>query len=240
MTRLTWMGKPSYEMGLDRGVFYPMVGPGEVWDGLVSVEDDTASSEVTSRYVDGVKTYSRRRPEEFAGTIRAYTYPDALYVPTLDLWRTMPFGLSYRTKKVDRSRIHLVYNVKISPAGTSHEHSETSLFSWDFSTLAQDVPGTRRSSHLIVDTETAYSWTTEALEDLLYGSAMNAPQLPTPEQVLELFDENSVLRVTDNGDGTFTIEGPDEVVESLGSDIHRITWPSVVFVGGFTYRISSL
>lgn len=240
MTRLRWDLPRLYEHGLDRGVFYPPEGPGEAWNGLVSVDDTTEGSELSSRYIDGVKTYARRRPEEFAGTIQAYTYPEALYSPLTDDWRRSPFGLSYRTLKVESSQIHLVYNVTISPAGFSHEQSETDLFSWDFSTHALEISGAKRSAHLIVDTSNAYSWTTTALEDLLYGSDVNVPQLPTPAQVLEVFDENSILRVYDNGDGTYTVEGPDEAVQDLGSGVHRLSWPSVVYLGGFTYRVSSL
>jgi len=240
MTRLTWNQPRLYETGLDRGVFYPRVGPGETWDGLVSIQDDTSGAELSFRYIDGAKTYSRRHPEEFAGTIQAYTYPDSLYEPLSDDWRKDPFGLSYRTMKGESSTLHLVYNVIISPAGISHQQSETDLFVWNFSTTTDTIPGARPSAHLVIETADAYSWTIEALEDLLYGSDVNTPQLPNPDQVLELFDENSILKVTDNGDGSYTIEGPDEAVQDLGSGTYRISWPSVVFVSGYTYRISSL
>lgn len=236
MTRLRWNQPRLYETGLDRGVFYPRVGPGEAWNGLVSIEDNSSSGELSSRYMDGVKTRFRRRSEEFSGSIRAYTYPETLYDP---LGRD-PFGLSYRTMKGQNSTLHLVYNVVISPAGISHQQSETDLFSWNFWTTPSEVPGFRPSAHLMIDTADAYSWTIEALEDLLYGSDVNTAQLPTPAQVLELFDANSILKVTDNGDGSYTIEGPDEAVQDLGSGVYRISWPSVVFVSGYTYRISSL
>ena len=41
MVALTWgdVGERFYEVGIDRGVFYPTVGNGVAWNGLVSVNE---------------------------------------------------------------------------------------------------------------------------------------------------------------------------------------------------------
>lgn len=235
MTRLSW-DKRDYEAGLDRGVFYLKNATGEVWNGLTSVKESDSNTDEQVRYIDGVKTDSRRRRGEFAGTIEAFTYPDSFFENVLEQRRQQGFGLSYRTK----DKIHLVYNILVGPTSFDAQQLDTQPFSWGFTTTAIPVPGARLSAHLVVDAGKAYSWTVAALEDVLYGSESGVARLPLPEEVLDIFEINSILRVIDNGDGTFTVTGPDEVIQMLDSTTFQIDWPSAVYIDAISYTLSSL
>jgi len=137
-------------------------------------------------------------------------------------------------------KIHLVYNTKISPGNVSHKQFEVDPFSWDFTSLPIKIFGERRSAHLIVDASKSYSSTMEDLEDVLYGSDTELPHLPLPEELLSIFESNAILRITDNGDGTWTADGPDEAIVMLDSTTFEITWPSAIYIDAVSYTISSL
>lgn len=234
ISRLTWDDR-DYEAGLERGVFYPRNGPGEAWNGLTSVQESSDEDEQV-RYIDGIKSRRHRRMGEFSGTIEAFTYPDSFFENVLTQRRQQGFGLSYRVK----DKIHLVYNILVGPTSFDARYLDTEPFSWSFTTAPVQVPGARLSSHLVIDTVKAYPATVAALEDLLYGSDSISPQLPSPEEVLNVFDINSILKVTDNGDGSFTVEGPDDVIQMLDPTTFQITWPSAVYIDEDSYSISSL
>lgn len=234
ISRLTWDDR-DYEAGLERGVFYLRNGPGEAWNGLTSVQESSDEDEQV-RYIDGVKSRRRRRIDGFSGTIEAFTYPDSFFENVLTQRRQRGFGLSYRVK----DKIHLVYNILVGPTSIDAQQLDAGSFSWSFTTTPVRVPGVRLSSHLVVDTSDAYPTTVAALEDVLYGSDSTMPRLPMPEEVLDIFDINSILKVTDNGDGSFTVEGPDDVIQMLDLTTFQITWPSAVYIDEDSYTISSL
>lgn len=238
MIGLEWSER-NYEVGVDRGVFYPQNSPGVVWDGLISVEE-AYDSEEQIRYLDGVKLQGLQTPSEFSGNIQAYTYPDA-FEDLLARHQFRPsFGMSYRTQTADAYKIHLVYNVLVTPTVITHVQGEADAFSWSFTTLPMPVPGAKPSAHIIIEVAKAYAWTVEALENVLYGSESTIPSLPTPTEVFDLFEEHSILRVIDHGDGTFTVTGPDEAIVMLEPTIFQITWPSALYISSDTYEIHSL
>lgn len=137
-------------------------------------------------------------------------------------------------------QIHLVYNARFSPGEIAHKQSDVDLIPWDFTTLAISVQGVEMSAHLIVDTGVAYPSTVEAFEDVLYGTDSFSSRMPTPSEVLEIFEEHSLLRVIDDGDGTYTVIGPDSAITMLDSTTYEITWPSAVWIDSDYYTISSL
>jgi hypothetical protein len=229
----------DYESGVDRGVFYPQSGAAVPWNGLTSITEEPKEADNKPAYVDGVKVRNRNKLGEFAGTIRAFTYPDEFY-EALTQRRPKPFGLSYRVMSGSSYKLHLVYNVQISPGGISREQRGTEPFSWDFTTKPVGIPDGMMGSHLIVDSDKAYPWTVEAIEGVLYGSESESPRLLTPQEVFEIFEENSFLRVVDNGDGTFSITGPDEVVLMLTTDEWEVTWPSAEYIDADSYTVQSL
>jgi hypothetical protein len=234
MTRLSW-DKRDCEYGLDRGVLYPQNAPGVVWNGLSAVDVEDTSSEGAARYIDGVKTYRNQQVSDLKGSVSAYTYPQALDQKPHDA-----YGFSYRVTKGDRFSIHLVYNSKFSPGGISRQTFETEPFRWNFSSLPPPVPYAKRTAHLIVDTSQAYSWTVAELESTLYGSDAGAARLPTPTEIFQIFEDNSILQIIDHDDGTWTAIGPDSVVSMLDSTTFQIDWPSAVYVSADKYTVHSL
>lgn len=238
--RLTWDGAHISEQGVDRAVFYPNSGPGVPWNGFTALREAPAESTNRFRYIEGVKTLSSQTPGQFAGTIEAFTYPDSFYDDVLVQRRPKSFGLSYRTGIGDKYRIHLVYNVVIPSSESSYHQQELNQLSWPFTTTPIAIPFARPSAHLILDSSVAYLWTVSDLEAILYGNEAEAPRLPTPQEVWDLVEANSLLLVVDHGDGTFTVTGPDEAITMLSATTFEITWPSVINIDADTYQISSL
>lgn len=254
MTKLIWdeTGTREYEIGADRGVFYPLDGPGTPWNGLVSVKEAPSGADGSTAYFDGRKYQQHRAVEGFAGTIEAITYPDEFepYSGMASGQRRRFFNLTYRTmigndtNGLDHGyKIHLVYNVMASPADKSYlsftDNSEPTTFGWDFTTMPFPIQG-RQCSHLVIDTTKAHPWTVEALENLLYGAEDVQPSMPDPNEVVELFESTAILRVTDNGDGTWTATGPDDAIIMIDAETFAITWESAVYIDDKTYFISSL
>ena len=241
MTRLVWDSRPrDYEMGLDRGVFYPQNAPGEVWGGLITISEESSDSEVSFRHVDGVKVYQRRSSGHFSGTIEAVTYPESMNNDIFGHSLRTSFGLSYRVMRAASYEIHLVYNVLLSPSQYVHQQTEFEPFSWGFTTTPIAIPDAKPSAHLIIDSSVAYSWTIAALEEVLYGTESVDSHLPTPSEVFDIFEENAILRIIDNGDGTWTAIGPDSAIVMLDSTTFEITWPSANYIDADSYTIHSL
>jgi len=239
MTRLSWgsSGERIYETGVDRGVLYPYGKGGVPWNGLISVKESSSDFNVSANYVDGRKFNQQHVPGSFAATIEAVTYPD-------EFEEQKPFGLCYRTSYGAGYRLHLVYNALATPADKDYSSLDgdpnVTTFSWDISTRPARLEGSMPSAHLIIDTNLAYSWTVKAFEDLVYGTEENQARLPSPQEVLGLFDDNSILKITDHGDGTWTAEGPDNVVQMISDTEFQINWPSAVYIDTVTYKVSSL
>lgn len=240
MGRIVWDSRTDLSYGLDRGVLYPSAGPGVAWNGLKRVVEAPAGSEERARYLDGVKTNTRRTRGEFSGSVEALTYPAELYDNVLVQKRAQAFGMSYRITAGDHYQLHLVYNVVLVPKDRVYRQRNTDAFMWDFSTLPVDIPIGDRSAHLILDTSLAYSWVVQDLEDILYGSLTTDPRLPTPQEVWDLVEAGSLLIVTDHGDGTFTITGSDAAITSSSPTTFEVTWPSVIIIDADTYQVSSL
>jgi hypothetical protein len=239
MSRLTWEDR-GYSLGVDRGVYFGPSGVGEPWNGLKAVVENESDSNETPRFFDGVKIDTRRSIGYFNGTIQAYHYPEGFYDNVMLRVRPKSFGLSYREGDFGNQKIHLVYNVTVKESGYQYRQIDPDLWNWDFSTLPIPVPGVQRAAHIVVDTTLAYSSTVAALEDVLYGTEAADSRLPSPEEVLDIFESHSILTVTDHGDGTYTIDGPDSAVIDNGDGTFEVSWASVVILSADAFRISSL
>lgn len=254
MTRILW-GSPRthlYEAGADRGVFYPNVGPGLPWNGLINVkEDPTVDPKPT--FVDGVPYRTQKTRTNFAAVLQAYTCPREFeaYDGSYGQQRRKAFGLSYRTRigndiSTDYAyKIHLVYNALAMPTAVDISTlGEGSLnatpFSWGISTTPLEIPGAKPAAHLIIDTSIAYPEAIQAIEDVLYGSGDSEARLPKPKELLDLFEQHAILTIIDHGDGTWTAIGPDDVVTMVGLGTFQIDWPSAVYLDSNTYQVSSL
>lgn len=237
---MAWSQSDS-EAGLDRVVFYPISGPGQAWNGLTSIKENEIDSNARARFLDGLRTNQRRTTGNFSGSIEAFSYPPGFYDDILVQKRPPYFGLSYRTGNSTNFKLHLVFNLKISPVGIFRESFETDKWVWPFTTTPIDVPLSKRSAHITIDSGIAYPWTMEALEDILYGTESTDPRLPLPQELYDLFESNGILRITDNGDGSWTADTDESGIISFPDvDSFEITWPSAIYIDANTYTISTL
>ena len=258
MSRLEWKfsGSARYMSGIDRGVFYPTVGAGVAWNGLTSVREQTEDAATTITYIDGQKIQTQLSLGTYSADIAAITYPKEFeeydgHPILIQGQTTKNFNLSYRTKIGNNLKdndagyqIHLVYNVLASPttksANSLNASSDIEEFTWALSTKPILIDGARPSSHLIVDTTKAYPAVVTNIENLLYGSDTTAARFPSLIEILAIFEAESIFKVTDNGDGTATITGPDSAVNLLSIDTVAFTWPTVLQINLETYSLSSL
>jgi len=265
VTRLSWdvSGERYFEDGVDRGVLY-VDGVGYVWNGLVSVNETPAGGEHSSYYLDGVKYLAVTSGEDFEATIRAISSPSAFALcdGTKSLYQGLfatqqprkPFGFSYRTMiSTDQTqdsgyKIHLIYNALAAPSERNNASRSNSPGLEPLSWYIQAVPpsvvglGFKPTAHFIVDSRNTPGEILGQLEDILYGSEAADARFPTQQEILDLFEVYATLQVNDNGDGTATITGPDDVVtqDTVDPTKYTISWGSVVNTDVDTYTISSL
>jgi hypothetical protein len=232
LSRLFWDAR-EYDTGVDRGVFFPSASVAEVWDGLVSVTENTPFIEGRVRYVDGVKTANPGREDNFSATVSAFTYPDSFLMHPRS-----PFGMSYRVRTADSYKIHVIYNALAHMTDRSYGQSDSTPLQFDLTTQSTAIFESKPASHLVIDGSAAPR-ALEAFENMLYGSDGVDPRLPTPQEIVDVFDINAIFKITDNGDGTFTIDGPDEAINWLDGTTFMLNWPKIVFIDSETYNIRS-
>ena len=194
----------AFELGVDRGMFYPSTGAGVAWNGLINVSEKPSNLTITPYYQDGAKYYNDASTPEFSASVEAYTYPDILqeYTGMLKVYNGLysdeqplrPFGLSYRTKIGDGVygpdifyKIHLVYNALAIPStrsyGTVNENPEAASFSWELQTLPAAFANYGPTSHLMIDSRKFAAGKLKNLETILYGTSTTSARLPLPAEV---------------------------------------------------------
>lgn len=233
--RLIWDDRP-YELGIDRGVFYPMTGAPEVWNGLISVTENTPDISNRVRYVEGRKVSSHRREDSFSATVSAFSHPSSFLHNV-----RIPFGLSYRIETDKGYKIHLVYNARAHISGRSYGQADNpEPVNFDISTVPMSIPEMAPAAHLVIDTGVSYPGAVAQFEEILYGVDAGADaRLPTPDEVFDIFELNALFKIIDNGDGTFTMEAPDAYIGWLTSIKAKVNWPRVEYLNEDTYRIRS-
>lgn len=237
MPRLSW-DVSEYEYGISHGVIYPPNGDGEAWNGLTGVQETTEPAE-NPMYVDGLRIRDRTREDSFSAALTAYSHPLS-FLDIVSRYRVTSFGFSYRVEKQTQHEIHILYNVLANASEFEHAQNSPGEYSWGISTVPLKLPEGGFTAHLIVDATIAYPSAVQELEDVLYGSDIGPARLPTPEEILTIFEGHAILKVTDNGDGSFTVDGPDEAIVMLDATTFQITWPSAIYISADTYKISSL
>lgn len=209
MTKIIWndTGERFYETGVDRGVFYPSVGNGVPWNGLVSVMEGMDGGEPEPLYFDGIKYLDVLSGEDFKATIEAYSSPpefavcDGTVSLTAGLYVThqprVGFGFAYRTligndvDGVDHGyKLHLVYNALATPASRTNQTLAKTAFAptlkWDITTVPVYSATNKPTAHLIVDSRTAVPSMLADLENHLYGTPTSNPRLPTQAEVVSI------------------------------------------------------
>lgn len=252
MTRLTWgeLDKRAFEFGVDRGVFYPKNGIGYSWNGLVSVNESSSEAKQSLIYIDGVGHQNRLTVGEFSAAIEAVTYPDEFepydgYSGYRSGQRRDEFDLSYRTmQEGGHYKIHLVYNALATPTERNNSSLnstvDASLFMWDISTRPEVIPDAGASAHFVIDTKYVNPGVVAAIENRLYGNEASAPDMPLVSELLAIFEEYALFRVTPHGNGTVTITGFDTAVFEVSPTLWELDWPSVIQLSTHTYQASSL
>lgn len=211
MTRIDWarIGDRYFEAGIDRGVLYVEGNTGVPWIGLVSFNQNQSGGEPMDRYLDGIKISNRSSPEDFEGTLEAYTHPvefercDGTYRADNGLRITQQrrryFHLAYRSKigndigGLDRAyKIHLLYNLKAQPSDRGYhtltDENEPLTLSWKITARSAVVSGYRPSAHYFIDSRDIPTELLGQLEDILYGTDLTEPSIPSPGELLFLFD----------------------------------------------------
>lgn len=211
MTKINWGGPGSriFEAGIDRGVLYIGSEPGVPWIGLIQVTKNQSGGETKPRYLDGVKISNRASLEEFEGTVEAYTYPtqfekcdgtirfdNGLQVTQQ---KRAAFGMSYRSKIGNEQngldlayKIHILYNLRAEPSQRGYktltDQSEPATFNWKVTSRSLPVSGFRPSSHFVIDSREVPNELLTDIEELLYGTEDTDPTLPSPAELVFLFD----------------------------------------------------
>lgn len=260
MTAITWdeVGTRVYEAGVDRGVLYLPDGGGVPWSGLISVSEKPPSSAGTPVYFDGMKYGESLALGDFSAALRAYTYPDeflefegvadagnGMYLANQ---RPLRFGLSYRTKVGNDTegdeagyKIHVIYNLTAIPSQkmySTRPDGSVSSFEWTVSAIPEVVPGFRPTAHVIFDTRKMTDLLISDIERTLYGDEITEPRLPAISTLVAFISDWVVIRITDNNDGTWTAEGPDDLITMLDATSFQIIQANAVYLDADTYVIS--
>lgn len=250
MTKLSWSNpkERQHYAGVDRGVIFPLNGSGVVWNGLIAVQDDS-EVEVREGYFDGLKYSSRLLNNGFKATVECYSYPQELsYLESFSATRHKDFAFSYRVEKTIGKKtfheIHLVpkatFKLSNRNFNSLSESADSVQFIFELTTKSEEVFDGIFASHLVVDTSMAYPWAVEEFESMLYGTDSTQPDFPRLSDVFNLFESNALLQIFDNGDGTWTADGPDYAIQMLDPTTFEIDWPSAVYIDTDTYTIKSL
>lgn len=214
MAKLVWdeTGSKYFETGVRKGVLYPKnktqgtYPAGVAWNGLSSITESPAGADVTDIYADDIKYASYRAVETFGGTIEAYQYPDefeacdGMAEPTTGViigqQSRQPFGLAYVTQignDVNQEagyKIHLIYGATASPSEKSYqsinESPDIGSFSWEFTTVPENVTGHKPVSCITIDSLRANATALANLEDILFGSESESARLPLPDEVMTI------------------------------------------------------
>ena len=230
MANLEWTAS-SPSVGISHGAVYASDGRVYVWSGITAIAD-TSVQEGAKQYLDGqVQTISK--PEgEYSATIKAYTYPEVLDGEPRFV------GLTYRTG----TAIHLVYSPLVLSTGAQSWDTDSdspSLVDFEFSVSARVSPGSS-VSHVVVYLERANPSAVSELESFLYGTDSEDPRWPSIAWVVESFEAQTILRIVDHGDGTWTAIGPPEAIKMVSPTEFEISWPSAKPIDSDAYTISSL
>jgi hypothetical protein len=261
MTRVTWddPGQRFYENGVSQGVFYTPSGLGVPWNGLISVEQKNNDS-LEPLYYDGLKYADLVVLGNFEGSIKAFTYPDeflecegvsqsetGFYLTAQPKKR---FGMSYKTAVHNDEgpntgyKLHLLWNILAIPSDKVYEtlslDSEPTEFEWDISAIPEEVSRFRPTAHVVIDSRKIDPFLLVDIENILYGTATEPPQLPNLGGLMSFVQKWGRLVITDNGDGTWTATSPlDGVISMLDAETFSITSDTAVYLDLVEYEISS-
>lgn len=267
MASLVWdqVGERVYQTGIDHGVLYLHSDKAVAWNGLINVEESTAS-ELKSFHLDGVKYLETFVPGDFSGKLTAYTYPDEFdSVSGIVDIGTSPgmsyydqpvksFDLSYRTRigndleGIDYGyKLHILYNLIATLDAPSFKTVGESTvepveFSWTLSATppVTKVKGFRPTAHVSIDSRETPPELLQLLESMLYGTETTEPHLPPLQDVAEFFGYIGALLIVDHGNGFWSaVDESDTYITMIDDTTFQIDNADSTYLDADTYTVSS-
>lgn len=263
MTKLAWDQSTQryYETGLDRGVLYLPDGTVAAWNGLISLEEDFSSDTSTPYFVDGVKYLDTAVNGDFAGTLSAFTFPDEFLQCegyqfinagfAADEQEASPFSLAFRTlvgNDVNSQlayKLHICYNLTAATQDvtnvTTGGDASAVTFSWAVTGVPEPITGFAPTVHIELDSRYIHARLLSAIEDILYGTDTTDPQLPSLQDLFAFATSWALITIIDNGDGTWTATGPDDLVYLTEGDTteFEIDGADVTYIDADTYTVQT-
>lgn len=199
-------------------------------------------------------------PDEFESVIGIVdvgqgTSPTTNPIPGLYYYDQPPksFNLSYRTIIGDDIqgmeygyKIHILYNVVANPESLSFNTSSDSgvepiEFSWSLSgTPPAKIKGFRPTIHISIDSTKTPPDLLKVLEDMLYGTDLHEPQLPSIQDIAEFFGYLGALLIIDHGGGMWSaVDESNTFITMSDPTTFQIVNADTTFLDPVTYRISS-
>lgn len=262
MPVLVWdkAGDRTFESGLDKGVLYLPDGSGVAWNGLTAVIENF-NKETTSVYYDGRKINELVSLGEFSANMKAITYPDEFITLEgfgeakpgfyLNNQATQTFGLCYRTQVGNDMegaeagyKIHILYNVVASPKEKTYAtfSADPNLieFEWDIFAIPEDIEGFSPTAHLIIDSLEIDDVLLQEIEDMLYGNSNADASLVPIEDLVHHIADWYIIKIIDNGDGTWVAKSEREGFIIMGPepDFFTILYCNSVYLDEVTFTIS--
>ena len=232
----------AYSYGADQGIITLATGESYPWHGLVSVKVDT-NEETSRRYFEGLPLPILIRPNSITGEITAYSIPDVLTDARhngLSTKRKPPrFDFCYREKTAAEYRLHILYNVRLTPGEIVNEQKEPTGFSASFFTRPSPVNRMRPAAHLIIDVSVLDPTARVEIEERIYGGIDFVPRIPSINEIISFLPVTSFLIVTDLGNGLFEIEASDDILVLLSDHEFEIDHPLVQLLPNHEYTVES-
>lgn len=258
MAKLTWdnLSDKSYEIGLEKGVLYLQDNSGVSWNGLVSVSISNENLSNDPIYYDGRKIFDLTNPGDLSAKITAVTYPEEFSFFTgvsnfnnglfIANQSNQTFGLSYKTFSGFGEnggplnyKIHILYNLTANADEINYETINDSVnpinFSWTVFSTPQNGLNHRPSSYFILDSQKTHPQALEIIENILYGTQTTDARLPSISELLSYVK----ITITDNGDGTWTAEGPNYFITMLNASTFQIEEANAKYITSNSYSIAS-
>lgn len=214
MSAIKWgTTRPIFDMGVECGVLYDSEGY-HPWNGLVAVQENGPDAAEVDLYFEGSAARIRqRRSDNFSGVVEAYTYPDTLEVfdDEMKPRAQKSYDFTYRTD----TEIHLVYRARFDVSAKMQSTlagvTPAQTFKWDISTQSVPIPGARPTSKLTIDI-VELEEIAQYFEDVLYGTESTNPRMPTPQELVQVYEDATSFRVSVLGNGTWEAVGNDDQV----------------------------
>lgn len=228
------------DIGIDKCVLYTHDGLCVPWNGLeaLTVIQDI---ETSSFYQNGRKI-SMVLTDETTVRISAYTYPEILNT------KRNFYGLVFRSF-IDHSKykIEIFYNLNINfddiINSTINEENDISSFAINCNLVKSQITGFASTANVTIFSDFQKNpLFLKYFEDILYGSSINDPYLPSLSNVINIFKEienTASLLVVDYGDGSWLCAGSDDMVKYIDDTSFRIDSLGVTLLSEDTYRLQS-